>query len=177
MKKGKMLLIGLLGVVMPCIAIEQTVTINLLTTDKAAKGIGKKIGTITLEESKEGLLIKSNLTGLPTGDHGFHIHENPSCEGRDKDGKWVAGDAAGGHYDPQHTGHHLGPYGNGHRGDLPFIVVDKKGESHQVLLAPHLKLSEVKGHSLMIHQHGDNYSDKPEPLGGGGPRIACGVIE
>jgi len=27
----------------------------------------------------------------------------------------------------------------------------------------------------MIHAGGDNYSDQPEPLGGGGGRIACGV--
>jgi len=25
--------------------------------------------------------------------------------------------------------------------------------------------------------HHDNYADEPAPLGGGGPRIACGVIQ
>ena len=29
----------------------------------------------------------------------------------------------------------------------------------------------------MIHAGGDNYSDQPKPNGGGGARIACGVIE
>ncbi|SSP59941.1 Cu/Zn superoxide dismutase [Acinetobacter baumannii] len=29
----------------------------------------------------------------------------------------------------------------------------------------------------MIHAGGDNYSDSPLPLGGGGARIACGVIK
>jgi Cu-Zn family superoxide dismutase len=29
----------------------------------------------------------------------------------------------------------------------------------------------------MVHVGGDNYSDKPKPLGGGGARFACGVIE
>ncbi len=28
----------------------------------------------------------------------------------------------------------------------------------------------------MIHAGGDNYSDTPEKLGGGGARVACGVI-
>ena len=28
----------------------------------------------------------------------------------------------------------------------------------------------------MIHEGGDNYSDTPKPLGGGGARMACGVI-
>ena len=29
----------------------------------------------------------------------------------------------------------------------------------------------------MVHASGDNYSDDPAPLGGGGARIACGVID
>jgi Cu-Zn family superoxide dismutase len=29
----------------------------------------------------------------------------------------------------------------------------------------------------MIHAGGDNYSDQPVPLGGGGARIACGVVK
>jgi Cu-Zn family superoxide dismutase len=28
----------------------------------------------------------------------------------------------------------------------------------------------------MVHAGGDNHSDHPQPLGGGGGRIACGVI-
>jgi Cu-Zn family superoxide dismutase len=40
-----------------------------------------------------------------------------------------------------------------------------------------MKLSEVKGKALMVHAGGDNFADQPAPLGGGGARIACGVIE
>jgi len=29
----------------------------------------------------------------------------------------------------------------------------------------------------MIHAGGDNYADQPAPLGGGGARVACGVIK
>jgi len=29
----------------------------------------------------------------------------------------------------------------------------------------------------MIHAGSDNYADEPKPLGGGGSRVACGVIE
>ena len=35
----------------------------------------------------------------------------------------------------------------------------------------------MRGRSLTIHAGEDNYSDQPEPLAGGGTRIACGVIE
>jgi superoxide dismutase, Cu-Zn family len=44
-------------------------------------------------------------------------------------------------------------------------------------VAPHLPVADVKGHSIMIHVGGDNYSDQPAPLGGGGARFACGVVE
>ncbi|NES46128.1 superoxide dismutase family protein, partial [Moorena sp. SIO2C4] len=37
-------------------------------------------------------------------------------------------------------------------------------------------VADLKGHSLIIHAQGDNYSDIPKPLGGGGARVACGVI-
>ena len=48
----------------------------------------------------------------------------------------------------------------------------------RMVLAPRLKkLDEVRGHSIMIHAGGDNHSDHPAPLGGGGPRMACGVIK
>ncbi len=32
------------------------------------------------------------------------------------------------------------------------------------------------GRSIMIHAGGDNYSDTPARLGGGGARVACGVV-
>jgi Cu-Zn family superoxide dismutase len=56
--------------------------------------------------------------------------------------------------------------------------VGADGAAGTAVTAPRLtKLAEVKGKALMIHAGGDNYADKPAPLGGGGARIACGVIE
>jgi Cu-Zn family superoxide dismutase len=43
-------------------------------------------------------------------------------------------------------------------------------------VAPRLKLADLKGRSLMIHSGADNYFDAPEKNGGGGERIACGVM-
>jgi len=40
-----------------------------------------------------------------------------------------------------------------------------------------LKMADLKGRALMIHTGGDNYADQPAPLGGGGVRWACGVIQ
>lgn len=159
-----------------CLAAEKTVDIYRVTASADNKGIGEKIGTITFEDTKKGLSVRPHLTGLTPGEHGFHIHENPSCDSAEKDGKWVAADAAGNHFDPEHTSAHLGPKGKGHLGDLPKLIVDKKGNTQFAGVAKRLTLAQIEGHSVVIHEHGDNYSDKPSALGGGGPRIACGVI-
>ena len=52
----------------------------------------------------------------------------------------------------------------------------EEGMAQTPVLAPRLKTDDVKGRSLMIHLMGDNFSDDPQPLGGGGARLACGVI-
>jgi Cu-Zn family superoxide dismutase len=44
------------------------------------------------------------------------------------------------------------------------------------VLAPRLKLADVRKRSLMVHAGGDNHSDHPASLGGGGVRVACGAI-
>ncbi len=140
------------------------------------KGTGKPIGVVQVVEAKEGLTFTPQLTGLPPGSHGFHVHENPSCAPLEKDGKKVAALGAGGHYDPAGTKKHEGPAGRGHLGDLPPLVVGADGVARQPLAAPRLKLADLPGRSLVIHAGGDNYSDSPQALGGGGARIACGLI-
>jgi Cu/Zn superoxide dismutase len=55
--------------------------------------------------------------------------------------------------------------------------VDSNGNAKTTLIAPRLKLADIQGLAVMIHAGGDNYSDLPKPLGGGGERIACGVIQ
>jgi Cu-Zn family superoxide dismutase len=152
---------------------EVVVQMNLLTKE----GVGKQIGTVTLSDSQYGLLLTPKLEGLKPGLHGFHVHQNADCGPGKEAGKIVPGLAAGGHYDPAKTGRHEGPYGNGHLGDLPALCVGKNGKADVPLLAPRLKVMEVKGHSLIIHAGGDNYSDQPKKLGGGGARVACGVVK
>ncbi|MBA3660976.1 MAG: superoxide dismutase family protein [Gammaproteobacteria bacterium] len=134
-----------------------------------AKGQGKSIGSIKIEDSLCGVLITPDLHDLPPGLHGFHVHQKPSCGDR--------GMAAGDHLDPDETGEHNGPYRKlGHLGDLPVLVVDQAGNATIPTLAPRFKLSKLNGHSIIIHEEGDNYADSPKKLGGGGPRIACGII-
>lgn len=152
---------------------ETTIPVNRVS----AEGIGEQIGTITFGDSRhDGLIIMTQLSGLKEGEHGFHLHENPSCAPGLKDGKMIAAGAAGPHWDPHKTGLHKGPLGGGHQGDLPKLLVDGDGNAKLSIIAGSLTVADVRGRSIMIHEGGDNYSDVPAPLGGGGPRIACGAI-
>ena len=65
----------------------------------------------------------------------------------------------------------------GHQGDLPVLEVAPDGTAKSPVSAPKLSVADLSGHALMIHQGGDNYSDQPQPLGGGGGRIACGIVK
>ena len=141
----------------------------------SSEGVGQSIGTVTALDSDDGLVIEANLTGLQPGEYGFHLHENGSCQPAVQNGVSVAGLAAGGHWDPDNTGSHQGPFGEGHRGDLSRLVIDTDGSSTTPVVAPRLRVDDLKGRALIVHAGGDTYSDQP-PLGGGGARIGCGVI-
>jgi superoxide dismutase, Cu-Zn family len=131
---------------------------------------------VVITQTRYGVVFTPALTSITPGLRGFHVHENPSCESQEKDGKLVPALAAGGHYDPAGTKQHGLPWGEGHLGDLPALYVDETGKANNPVLAPRLKLKDVSGRALMIHMGGDNYADQPAPLGGGGMRMACGVI-
>ncbi|AMO49259.1 superoxide dismutase, Cu-Zn family [Kosakonia oryzendophytica] len=155
-------------------AASEEVDMHLVT----AQGIGQSIGTVKISETDKGLEFAPDLKALPPGEHGFHVHAKGSCEPATKEGKPSAAEAAGGHLDPHHTGKHEGPEGAGHLGDLPVLVVNNEGKATQAVVAPRLKkLADVKDKALMVHVGGDNMSDQPKPLGGGGARFACGVIK
>ncbi len=147
-----------------------TAKINAISPE----GVGAEIGKATFADGKGGLEITLDVKGLAAGEHGVHVHEKGDCAAGDKDGKKVAGLAAGPHFDPDKAMKHAGPAGAGHKGDLPKLAVSG-AEVKATLVAPRLKLADVAGRALVIHESGDTYSDTPE-LGGGKARIACGVI-
>jgi len=158
-----------------CGAARADIAVQMNAVDD--KGIGKSVGQVAVSETPYGVVFSPSLAGLPQGLHGFHVHENPSCEPKEKDGKMVPALAAGGHYDPAASNRHGLPWGEGHLGDLPGLFVDAMGNANYPVLAPRLKITDVKGRSLMVHAGGDNHADHPAPLGGGGARMACGVIQ
>jgi superoxide dismutase, Cu-Zn family len=167
-----LLVLGLWGAAGLAASAELSVDIRAAT----ASGAGASLGTVRVSESPYGLVFTPALTGLAPGLHGFHVHEKPSCDAAIKDGVAVAALAAGGHFDPAGTGRHGEPWGTGHLGDLPPLYVSMDGGAQAPVLAPRLKMADLQGRSLMLHAGGDNHSDHPQPLGGGGARVACGVV-
>lgn len=154
---------------------QADIAIEMHAVDKS--GVGKAIGKVVASQSRYGVVFTPQLKGLSPGLHGFHVHTNPSCEPAEKEGTVVPALGAGGHYDPESAGRHGFPWGDGHLGDLPALFVNDGGTADSPVLAPRLKLSDLEGRALMIHAGGDNYSDNPKPLGGGGSRVACGIIK
>lgn len=167
-------LIGAACLLASSLALAADITVAVNAAEK--QGDGAALGTVRIVETPYGLAFYPELKGLPPGLHGFHIHEKPSCAPGEANGATVPALAAGGHLDPQGTKKHGEPWGDGHLGDLPPLYVAADGTASAPVLGPRLKLTDVKNRALMIHAGGDNHADHPAPLGGGGPRVACGVI-
>ena len=157
----------------PLVLVSGMVSAATVVIPMSLTGESSVTGNITATDTPYGVMFTPQLSrltpALTPGVHGFHVHENPSCANN--------GMAAGGHLDPAQSKHHLGPYNPaGHLGDLPAVYLNADGSISQPVVAPRLKVSDLAGHSLMIHSGGDNYSDTPAALGGGGKRMVCGVV-
>jgi len=150
-----------------CFANQLEVSIN----EVAQIGPGKKIGTMTIVETSNGLLFKPSLKGFNPKPklRGFHVHRGNSCDN--------FGLAAQGHLDPKNTQKHLGPYDvNGHLGDIQMLIINNDGTISLPVFAPKLNIAAIEGYTLIIHANEDNYMEKPRPNGGSGDRVACGII-
>ena len=110
----------------PALAAELRAEIKQTTPT----GTGESLGTVTLSDGAGGAAVKTALKGLPPGPHGFHVHQNGSCQPTTANNQPVPAGAAGGHYDPQNTGKHEGPEGSGHLGDLPSLQIGQDGNAN-----------------------------------------------
>lgn len=163
------------GSVLAIAALSQAYAATVTMSDAET---GKVAGTIEINESAYGLVFTPSLSGMTPGGHGFHVHENPSCDSKMKQGETVPAGAAGSHYDPDNTDNHGYPWtDDSHLGDLPLLYVGAQGKATHPVLAPRIRsVSDIEGRAVMIHAGGDNYADSPKKLGGGGARVLCGVI-
>lgn len=136
---------------------------------------GKDLGTVTLKQTPNGVLLTTDLKGVPPGTHAFHIHAVGVCEPPFKSAK--------GHFNPLNKQHGFLSEGGIHAGDMPNVHVPASGALKQEILNPNITLVkgarvsvfDADGSAIVMHMEGDDY--KSQPSGAAGARIACGVIE
>lgn len=136
---------------------------------------GKRLGTVIVQQTPAGVLVTTDLKGIPAGEHGFHFHEKGLC---DPATKFVS---AGGHFTAGDPVHGLMSMGGPHGGDMPNQHVGPDGVlKTQVLntgvtITPGAKsIVDADGTALVIHADPDDYTS--QPAGNAGGRIACAVL-
>ncbi len=160
------------------------------TAPKAASAVvadasGVVVGVAHFLEVAGGTRITLRvLKGLTPGKHGVHVHSKSSCADAPDatTGANVKFGGAGTHLDPLETKKHGGPANTekeAHAGDIPNIEIQTSGRGTLEFTTTKLTVSDgplsLKSGSIVIHANEDKYTNDP-PLGGSGPRLACGVV-
>jgi superoxide dismutase, Cu-Zn family len=167
--KRRLILVALFGAALMAGASGAMAASSIL---KAADGT--QVGTVDIAESPNGVLLRAVLTGLPEGEHGFHIHQIGKCT--------PDFGAAGGHLAGAATKHGFDVEGGPHAGDMPDLIVPSSGELTVEVFVPGVSfhggkapLFDDDGSAIVIHADPDDNTSQPS--GNAGQRIACGVIE
>lgn len=141
-----------------------------------ADGTGKNVGIAHLRETRLGVRVQVDVTGLPPGEHGAHIHAAGKCEGPDFA-------TAAGHFNVNGGIHGVAGTPGSHAGDLPNLVVGADGKGSLLFYSPFLSLNPAMsngltfgaGTAIVIHAAKDD--EHTDPAGNSGARIACGVVK
>lgn len=128
-------------------------------------------GTVMFTQLGDGSVeVMANLTGVPPGVHGFHIHEKGDCGDN--------GNAAGGHYNPAGTAHGAPSADPHHAGDFGNVTADAAGKVSVRFTTRSITVADgpntAIGHAVILHGNPDDMTTQPS--GNAGPRIACGVV-
>lgn len=128
-------------------------------------------GTVTLTQLADGSVrVQVDLTGVPAGMHGFHIHEKGDCGDN--------GNAAGGHYNPLATPHAAPDVDPHHAGDFGNVEADASGNVRLSFNTRSVTVEDgpatAVGHAIILHANRDDLTT--QPTGNAGARIACGVV-
>ena len=153
----------------PVLAQSVSASANMINRDEM------EVGTVTFDTTRSGMLhVIVELTGLPPGPHGFHVHETGECTLAD------GFKSAGGHYAGGHT-HGVESDDGPHAGDFPNVHAAENGVVKLEFFTDRLSLDgganplmDDDGSAVIVHSGIDDYTSQPS--GDAGDRIACGVI-
>lgn len=127
-------------------------------------------GTVTFTKRSNGVHVTAEIYNLPSGKHGFHIHEYGNCSASNAS-------SAGGHFNPTNKKHGCLDSKEHHVGDLGNITADKSGYGRYDKTVQSLQLEgpdSIIGRAVIIHEKADDC--KTQPTGNAGARLGCGVI-
>ena len=151
---------------------------GLLAADTAVADLvdtgGAAIGKATFEQTPTGVLMYVEVTGLPPGAHGIHLHAAGSCTPDFKQ--------ATGHINPDKVAHGLRNPDGPDSGDLPNLYAAADGSATAEFFTTLVSVAggdmpallDEDGSAVIIHEQPDDHLT--QPIGGAGGRIACGVI-
>jgi Cu-Zn family superoxide dismutase len=128
-------------------------------------------GTVHFQNAGDrGVEVIVDLTGVPPGVHGFHVHEKGDCGNN--------GQNAGAHFNPTGMVHGAPDAVSHHGGDFGNVTADDKGEVHTRFTTHSISIDGatdgVIGRAVVLHGNPDDLVS--QPAGNAGPRIACGVV-
>ncbi|XP_077563117.1 uncharacterized protein LOC144178855 isoform X1 [Haemaphysalis longicornis] len=123
----------------------------------------------------ENMTVEGNITGLPKGPHGFHVHQY---------GDLRNGCAStGGHYNPLNKSHGAPDAAERHVGDLGNINASESGPLSFCLSDQLLNLTgenSIIGRAIVVHAEEDDLGlgnhSQSLTTGNAGARLACCVI-
>jgi Cu-Zn family superoxide dismutase len=137
---------------------------------------GAQVGSVKLNgQSTGGVRVRGEVSGLPAGFHGFHIHTVGICT--------PPFTTAGGHWNPAGQTH------PSHAGDQPVLMINADGTGSLSFVSDRYRIADLfdaDGNALIVHADPDNYANvyrygTPDATtlatGDAGARIACGVIQ
>ena len=156
------------AIAMPTASAADMAGADIVGTD------GAVIGFVHFEQTPTGVLMYVNVSGLPPGGHGIHLHAVGSCTPNFK--------AATGHINPGKVKHGLRNPEGPDNGDLPNLYAAADGSARAEFFTTRASVSagdmpallDEDGSAVIIHENPDDHM--AQPIGGAGGRIGCGVI-
>jgi Cu-Zn family superoxide dismutase len=142
-----------------------------LATAALRTASGAEAGRATARDVAGGVRFSLDVTGLPPGTHGAHVHTTGRCDAPDFQ-------TAGPHWNPTATKHGTNNPQGPHLGDLPNLIVGADGRGTLAMTIEGATLAgmlDADGAAMLVHASADDLVT--DPSGNSGGRIACGAFQ